>query len=64
MISLLRFRAFKTLLGCAVVAASAWANVSHAQQVLRVTAIPDESPTELARKAAPLVKYLESRLGM
>lgn len=35
-----------------------------AQQVLRVTAIPDESPTELARKAAPLVKYLESRLGM
>jgi len=38
---------------------------SFAQQpVLRVTAIPDESPTELARKAAPLVKYLESRLGM
>ena len=29
-----------------------------------MTAIPDESPTELARKAAPLVKYLESRLGM
>ena len=26
----------------------------------RVTAIPDESPTELARKAAPLVNYLES----
>ena len=38
--------------------------VSNAQQVLRVTAIPDESPTELARKAAPLVKYLEARLGM
>jgi len=37
---------------------------AHAQQVLRVTAIPDESPTELARKAAPLVKYLEARLGM
>jgi phosphonate transport system substrate-binding protein len=36
----------------------------HAQQVLRVTAIPDESPTELARKAAPLVKYLEAKLGM
>lgn len=29
----------------------------------RITAIPDESPTELARKAAPLVKYLEQRLG-
>ena len=36
--------------------------VSRADDVLRVTAIPDESPTELARKAAPLVKYLESRL--
>jgi len=35
-----------------------------AQAVLRVTAIPDESPTELARKAAPLMKYLEARLGM
>jgi phosphonate transport system substrate-binding protein len=29
----------------------------------RITAIPDESPTELARKAVPLVKYLEQRLG-
>jgi phosphonate transport system substrate-binding protein len=37
---------------------------ASAQQVLRVTAIPDESPTELARKFAPLGKYLESRLGM
>jgi phosphonate transport system substrate-binding protein len=36
----------------------------QAQQVFRVTAIPDESPTELARKAAPLVKYLEQRLGV
>ncbi|VWX58316.1 putative selenate ABC transporter substrate-binding protein [Burkholderiales bacterium 8X] len=39
---------------------------AHAQQqqkVFRVTAIPDESPTELARKAAPLIKYLESKLG-
>lgn len=35
-----------------------------AQQLLRVTAIPDESPTELARKAAPLVRYLESQLGV
>lgn len=37
---------------------------AHAQQVLRVTAIPDESPTELARKFAPLGAYLESKLGM
>ena len=40
------------------------AQAQQAQQVLRVTAIPDESPTELARKAAPLVKYLEAKLGM
>ena len=38
--------------------------VAQAQQVLRVTAIPDESPTELARKFAPLGAYLESKLGM
>ena len=37
---------------------------AQAQQVFRVTAIPDESPTELARKAAPLMKYLEQRLGV
>ena len=36
----------------------------HAQQVLKITAIPDESPTELARKAAPLISYLEQKLGM
>ena len=37
---------------------------AFAQNVFRITAIPDESPTELARKAVPLVKYLETRLGM
>jgi phosphonate transport system substrate-binding protein len=37
---------------------------AQAQAVFKVTAIPDESPTELARKAAPLVKYLEKTLGM
>ena len=36
----------------------------QAQQVFRITAIPDESPTELARKAAPLLKYLERKLGV
>ncbi|NML15517.1 putative selenate ABC transporter substrate-binding protein [Azohydromonas caseinilytica] len=50
----------------ALLAASLLAAVgAQAQtQVLRVTAIPDESPTELARKAAPLMKYLEGKLGM
>jgi phosphonate transport system substrate-binding protein len=32
--------------------------------VLRASAIPDESPTELLRKFAPLAKYLEQELGM
>ncbi|MEO3692280.1 putative selenate ABC transporter substrate-binding protein [Roseateles paludis] len=40
------------------------AGLAQAQQVFRVTVIPDESPTELARKAEPLVKYLEAKLGM
>jgi len=31
--------------------------------VVRVTGIPDESPTELQRKYRPMVTYLESRLG-
>jgi phosphonate transport system substrate-binding protein len=31
---------------------------------LRVSAIPDESPTELIRKFGPLGKYLEKELGM
>jgi len=36
----------------------------HAQQTLRVSAIPDESPTELLRKFKPLGAYLERELGM
>jgi phosphonate transport system substrate-binding protein len=39
-------------------------SVAGAAQPLRVTAIPDEAPTVLARKFAPLGKYLEARLGM
>jgi phosphonate transport system substrate-binding protein len=50
-----------TLLAAALVGA---ALTAQAQAVLRVTAIPDESPTELARKFEPLGKYLEARLGM
>lgn len=37
---------------------------AQAQEVLRVTAIPDESPTELQRKFEPLGRYLERKLGM
>ncbi len=35
-----------------------------AQGTLRVSAIPDEAPTELQRKFAPLGKYLEAQTGM
>jgi phosphonate transport system substrate-binding protein len=52
----------KPLLAAALLTAAFCAQAQ--QKVLRVTAIPDESPTELARKAAPLVKYLEGKLGM
>jgi phosphonate transport system substrate-binding protein len=61
MFNLTTRRLFQRLLTSALLAASVPA---FAQAVLRVTAIPDESPTELARKAAPLMKLLESKLGM
>jgi phosphonate transport system substrate-binding protein len=35
-----------------------------AQQVLRVTAIPEEAATEQVRKYGPFAKYLEKSLGM
>jgi phosphonate transport system substrate-binding protein len=38
--------------------------IAHAQQVLRVSAIPDEAPTELQRKFKPLGNYLEQKIGM
>ena len=37
---------------------------SEAQTTLKVSAIPDEAPTELQRKFAPLGKYLEAHIGM
>jgi len=40
------------------------AGTSYAEQVLRVSAIPDEAPTELQRKFAPLGDYLQQKLGM
>lgn len=42
----------------------AFALPAQAQQTLRVSAIPDESPTELLRKFKPLRAYLEKQLGM
>jgi phosphonate transport system substrate-binding protein len=62
MLDLSPARTLRNLMTCAVLAFGLFS--AHAQQVFRITAIPDESPTELARKAEPLVKYLESKLGM
>lgn len=42
-----------------IAATAAWA-----QDTLKVSAIPDEAPTELQRKFAPLGRYLEQRTGM
>ena len=47
-----------------IAATATLALAAQAQTVLRVTAIPDESPTELARKFAPLGQYLEAKLGV
>jgi phosphonate transport system substrate-binding protein len=44
--------------------ALAWAGLAGAQGVLKVSAIPDEAPTELQRKFTPLGKYLEAQTGM
>ncbi|MEE4462131.1 phosphate/phosphite/phosphonate ABC transporter substrate-binding protein, partial [Azotobacter chroococcum] len=38
--------------------------LSQAADVLNVSAIPDEAPTELLRKFKPLGAYLEKELGM
>ena len=38
--------------------------LAQATETLRVSAIPDEAPTELLRKFEPLGAYLEQQLGM
>ncbi|MCP6695110.1 putative selenate ABC transporter substrate-binding protein [Pseudomonas donghuensis] len=38
--------------------------LAQAADTLRVSAIPDEAPTELLRKFKPLGEYLEQKLGM
>lgn len=42
---------------------SCWSTAA-AQQVFRVTTIPEEAATEQVRKFGPLVRYLERQLGM
>ena len=54
----------RTLTLAAGLALSFSAVVAQAADVLKVTAIPDEAPTELLRKFKPLGAYLEQQLGM
>ena len=54
----------RTLALAACVAVSLSASLAHATETLRVSAIPDEAPTELLRKFKPLGAYLEQQLGM
>ena len=61
MISLSPSRTLKALMTCALVAFGA---MSHAQQVFRVTTIPEEAATEQVRKFTPIAAYLENKLGM
>ncbi|KJV32817.1 phosphonate ABC transporter substrate-binding protein [Aquitalea magnusonii] len=55
-------KTLKLSLATALLAISALASAEEA--VLKVSAIPDEAPTELQRKFAPLGQYLEKQLGM
>jgi phosphonate transport system substrate-binding protein len=61
MISLSPSRTLKALMTCALVTFGA---ITHAQQVFRVTTIPEEAATEQVRKFTPIATYLEKRLGM
>jgi phosphonate transport system substrate-binding protein len=54
----------RSLTLAAGVALSLSALFTQAAETLRVSAIPDEAPTELLRKFQPLGAYLEQQLGM
>jgi phosphonate transport system substrate-binding protein len=54
-------RSLQALLCTALLTAGSWA---QAQQVFRVTTIPEEAATEQVRKFTPIANYLEKKLGM
>src|SRR5262245_14487833 len=57
-----RSRLFGALVALALVAGMSVS--AHAQNVLRISAIPDEAPTELQRKFSRVAAYLEKEVGM
>jgi phosphonate transport system substrate-binding protein len=61
MIILSPSRTLRSLLTCVLLALG---TLAHAQQILRVTTIPEEAATEQVRKFTPLAAYLESALGV
>ncbi|WP_314019821.1 putative selenate ABC transporter substrate-binding protein [Stutzerimonas degradans] len=54
----------RSLAAVAGLALSLSVTAIQAAETLRVSAIPDEAPTELIRKFKPLGEYLEKQLGM
>jgi len=54
----------RALLALAASSLLAAAGPALAQQVLRVTTIPEEAATEQTRKFTPIANYLEKKLGM
>lgn len=54
----------RSLAAAAGLALSLSIATTYAAETLRVSAIPDEAPTELIRKFKPLGEYLEQQLGM
>ena len=61
MLSFSSSRTIKSLLTCALVA---FGSTAFAQQVFRVTTIPEEAATEQIRKFTPIAQYLEKKLGV
>jgi len=55
----------RALAACAIAAGLfSFGSIASAQQVFKVTTIPEEAATEQVRKFGPLVRYLERQLGM
>jgi phosphonate transport system substrate-binding protein len=63
MVSFSRSRTLKSLMTAAALAAGIVGLSAHAQQVFRVTTIPEEVATEQIRKFTPIANYLEKKLG-
>ena len=57
-------RTLKSVLAAGLLVTAAFAQAQSANGVFRVSAIPDEAPTELQRKFKPLGDYLEKKIGM